>query len=93
MTKYCYGCDLEVQDDIKTCPSCGGRFFRGTKKPTSSVNADPEISEQSYRKHMMTSTNEVTKLIKDVRLYFTLMFVFAIIAFLVNALVSCGSFR
>ncbi len=93
MAKYCYECNLEVQDDVKVCPECGTTAFRGVSKPKSSASADPEINEQNYRKHMMASMDEVTKLIKDVRLYFTLMLVFAIIAFLVNALVSCGGLR
>lgn len=98
MAKYCLECGVKAQDAARTCLSCGGSKFRGegisaklAAKPITKPTAkEPrQISEQEYRRYMMASADEVTGLIRDFRRYLTIVFVIAVLTFIVNTLVRC----
>ncbi len=90
MAKICKSCGVKAQDAARFCLSCGGKDFRSDPTEESKVVKEAkQISDQEYRKHMMKSADEVTKLITDFRRYVTIMFILTIISFVANALVSC----
>lgn len=86
MAKYCLECGVKAQDAARACLSCGSSKFRSDAldvvKPATKEPA--QITEQEYRKHMMRSADEVTRLIRDYRRFGTIALILVVIGLILS---------